>query len=526
MHRNSERTSTQDFTSLICESIFANLDPNRFKDRYLRTSLLSKFADPKPSLVKQRQDAALAKWLSVERRNTRTEMRLMLTDDSNIIWGAEVAKVLTRAKRTIRRLLGSEVPLDALYGSFSGGASTSRRRQPGTLLRKFSERPDVTQEAWDRVWPAIYREHDLWHVMNPKVLKPRFVRGNVMFTVPKNDLIDRVACKEPDLNLYLQKGAGDFIRQRLRHVGVDLNDQSVNRRLAREGSITGELATLDLSSASDSVTTQLVMELLPHDWFFHLDAIRCRETRLLDGTWHQNVMFSSMGNGFTFELESLLFYALAKAVAGIRGESGRVSVYGDDIIVPSCIARNVIQILGYTGFKTNPGKTFFTGNFRESCGGHYESGVDVTPFYIKRPVNTVPDLIRVLNQLRKWSKLSPDSTWCDSDWYSTWQSIATCVSDRRLFGGYDLASIETVASYTGKAYRYVELVDRSLPVEMMVGGYLEWQHNALTRMVPTELASAVSFHRGVYRVIKPRKHFAFNFGLQAPLFVEELSADG
>jgi hypothetical protein len=93
--------------------------------------------------------------------------------------------------------------------------------------------------------------------------------------------------------MYLQKGVGNHIRRRLRRVGVNLNDQSVNRSLARMGAATGEVATLDLSSASDTVTIEAVRLLLPDDWFLYLNDIRSQEV-LVEGTYVRTEMFSSM----------------------------------------------------------------------------------------------------------------------------------------------------------------------------------------------------------------------------------------
>lgn len=58
----------------------------------------------------------------------------------------------------------------------------------------------------------------------------------------------------------------------------------------------------------------------------------------------------------------------------------------------------------FIGFTMNPKKTNFgrSNPFRESCGGHYYGGFDVSPFYIRGAIRTVPDLIKLLNQLLEW----------------------------------------------------------------------------------------------------------------------------
>lgn len=227
-------------------------------------------------------------------------------------------------------------------------------------------------------------------------------------TVPKSAKTNRTIAIEPTLNLFLQKGFGGYIRSRLKRYGVDLDNQAVNQTLAREAIRLG-LATLDLSAASDSVSKELVYELLPYDWAEALDSIRSREALLPDGTVVQLEKFSSMGNGFTFELESLIFWAVVSAVRDEFDPGSIVSIYGDDILCSRSAAPHVIDMLDYLGFKTNPSKSFIDGLFYESCGKHWFLGHDVTPLYQKEPVEDAREWIRFHNRVTRWLQrcLSP-----------------------------------------------------------------------------------------------------------------------
>jgi hypothetical protein len=200
--------------------------------------------------------------------------------------------------------------------------------------------------------------------------------------VRKTAKTDRTIAVEPMLNGMVQLAIGDHISALLRSVGVDLRDQTLNQRLAREGSITGALATLDLSSASDTVAIGLVWSLLPFDWAEFLSKIRCSHVETPKGLITLQ-KFSTMGNGFTFALESLIFYALAKAAAELSEAQGPVSVYGDDIIVPTQCFQLVTEALVAAGFRVNAKKSFSAGPFRESCGKDYYSGISVRPCYVK-----------------------------------------------------------------------------------------------------------------------------------------------
>jgi len=239
------------------------------------------------------------------------------------------------------------------------------------------------------------------------VLRPedlfKIVPGNKLDYVPKNYKSDRTIAKEPSMNMFIQKGFGSVIRKRLKRKGINLNDQSTNQFLAGLGSVTGSLATIDLSMASDCVSVELVRFLLPRDWFDGLDACRSKSGVDESGRIVTYQKFSSMGNGFTFELESLIFWAIVSSVCDIRYTGiGResISVYGDDIICPSAAARDVLRVLAVCGFEANLDKTFYEGPFRESCGKHYHNGHDVTPFYWKKSINDLHSLVVLHNRVR------------------------------------------------------------------------------------------------------------------------------
>jgi hypothetical protein len=294
--------------------------------------------------------------------------------------------------------------------------------------------------------------------------------ASVFFTVPKTSDIDRVACKEPEVNMLLQRSVGNHIRHRLRTFGVDLNDQTKNNKLAQVAVQKG-LATIDLSSASDSITRQLVINLLPFEWWSLLDDLRVKHT-LIDGTLHELEMFSSMGNGFTFELESLLFYAITRTVCRFSGIKGTISVFGDDIIAPSAIVRRLRRVFFYFGFKMNPKKTHYASRdlFRESCGEHYYNGVSVTPFYIRREVDNLPDLINHLNHLLEWDGRGW-GFFINEESYQFWARWIKYVP-RSLWGGID--PFDPSALVTGHPPRK-RLVPRVRDMRVHpIAGYVHW----------------------------------------------------
>jgi hypothetical protein len=183
--------------------------------------------------------------------------------------------------------------------------------------------------------------------------------------------------------------------------------QDVHKQVACEASKEGHYATIDLSNASDTVCYNLVKLLLPGEWFEGLDSLRSTHT-LMGDHWVKLEKFSSMGNGYTFELETILFAAICCAVLeanGIEPVYGQnVLTFGDDIIVPTSQAQNVLAALKFLGFEPNREKSFVDGPFRESCGGDYFLGADVRPHYIKEEVTEPQHLIVLANALWRLRK--------------------------------------------------------------------------------------------------------------------------
>lgn len=485
------------------------------KSDYLKSEYLKKFvsSDTAPPLV--RRNSAIRKWLATERENEATNDRLINTHpDFQILPGVKMVDFERFLQDIVADIIGHTVPDDALIGAFSGGASTSRNRTESQPAQKYLGKAHVTEDCLpfiDTLKELLPGWSQFWHDLEFEV-----VPGNVMFTVPKTTDIDRCACKEPDVNMFLQKGAGRVIRQSLKRFGVDLNDQSRNRSLARIGSIDGSLATLDLSSASDSVSYELVAWALPPLWFSHLNSIRSKLT-LIDGEEHVNEMFSSMGNGFTFELESLLFYSIARSVAYFTGTRGVISVYGDDIIVPSQMFHDLTWVLGWLGFSVNTDKSFADGDFRESCGGHFINGHDVTPFYVREPIDTLSDLIKFCNSLRYWSE---DRSMGINDpcSFSLWEFASSFVP-KRFWGASDHAT-------RFQLYAPVCPQDRLVPTSLRkstgTGGYVHWLNSTTWRSVLNEaVTTSESTHVGKAPLMKIRRAGGA-VNLDIPQFPQEL----
>lgn len=226
----------------------------------------------------------------------------------------------------------------------------------------------------------------------------RIVTHNKITFVPKTARVHRTIAIEPLANGFVQKGIDAYMRFCLRRVNIDLRDQSRNQEFARLGSLDDSaegFVTIDLSSASDSIAREVVRNILPPSWYEFLDSCRSKNFEL-DGVIHPFQKFCSMGNGFCFPLETLLFAAACHA-CGCGRPGVDFTVYGDDIIVRKKHSAELLRLLGVLGFRVNPDKTFLEGPFRESCGADWYRGVDVRPFTLDFRLDSLQNVFKALN---------------------------------------------------------------------------------------------------------------------------------
>lgn len=433
--------SRGDYKSLVSLSIDPSMynDAGTFRDDYLAVEVMSKYSDW--DLGINRDVVALDKFMLAEIGCFETNLRLksLYGTASTTV---SVASLLYTAQRKIERVLGpfSWDHAEQYFG-WGPGASTSLNRTQGDSYFKYGVKPHVTRQCAMIAYTAVRRVPRWFNYLAgfPGDLSPGFteilgsllgpedlfeiVDGNRVTTVPKSAKTNRVIAIEPDMNMYVQKGIGGVIRRRLRRVGIDLNDQSRNQELALEGSLTGRLATIDLSSASDTIANGLVEMLLPPDWNAAIQLSRSPLGTLPTGEKLLYQKVSSMGNGFTFELESLIFWSLVSSVVDLYAATDRrVAVYGDDIIVSVDVYDRVVELLSVCGFSTNAKKSFATGKFRESCGKHYFSGHDVTPFYIRKAVDSPVRSIWLANSIRRYARKGMPYG-MDSKWLPSYTSV-------------------------------------------------------------------------------------------------------
>jgi hypothetical protein len=407
---------------------------------YLSTEVFSKFPF---DIGIDRAAVALDTFHAVENSLLHSDKNLkaLLSGSSS---NPDFHYVFHTAKAKIRSALGPFNWSNCERGfGFGPGACVGITRRIAQVPNKFGKlKPTVTLQCLDLAVAAVC-SNSAWRDFHASVVGQdqeqwfTIVAGNKVTTVPKNAKTDRTIAVEPQMNMYIQKGIGSAIRSRLLRVGVDLNDQTHNQRLALEGSLDGSLATIDLKSASDSVSWFLCQEILPSDWMSAIELSRSPRGVLPDGSSIYYRKVSSMGNGFTFELETLIFWAICSSVIDLmRLSDRRLGIYGDDLIVPTDAARLLTSVLSCLGFTVNAKKTHVDGLFRESCGLHAHGGRDVTPFYIRENIDSPDRLILLANQVRAYSRKRLGADYgCDKRFQTVWNAISNCIPARyRVYG--------------------------------------------------------------------------------------------
>lgn len=301
-----------------------------------------------------------------------------------------IFEMLERARSVCCRILGSAPSIGQLKGRYGPGASNDvKSREPRS--NKYGYNSSATKRLSDILSQVECGPGTPLKWRSPDVI----FESEKIITVSKNAKTDRTIGIPVSLNGFFQLAVGEAIRDKLdrfrRHALRETQD--IHRALL---SGDHQWCTIDLKAASDTVTFMLVRWLLPDDWLSLLLAVRVDNYQLDQADPVAYEKFSAMGNGATFELETLIFYAVCLAAGVSRS---MCTTYGDDIIVPRCEARNVIGALESAGFLINREKTFLSGRFYESCGADFFDGVDVRPFFVRKLRHT-QDFILLANGIR------------------------------------------------------------------------------------------------------------------------------
>lgn len=396
-----------DLLSLIetkVDPLFYSLNDRRddFAHDWLVSNVLSKYQDF--DLGVDREAAAFRKWQEAEAACARTNdiFRRRWSGES-LPFSHSVEEVLHLARSKMAKLLGTigERELAVIREScrHGPGADLDLKRSKSTAYDKFRTKGSVT-EPCSRVFD--------WVFGNDPDFRQEFAHdahwshASRLTSVPKNALIDRFIEIQARWNTYIQLGIGGLINWRLtRKTHLDVTSQVPNQVSARDAYDDGS-ATVDLRSASDMNATNFVCDLMSTAdplWTDLLLMTRCHYTSY-KGKVYRLEKISGMGNGYTFPLETMVFFCVAWAVCRIeKCDTRSIRVFGDDIIVPRKAYGLLEESLNAFGYQVNSRKSFANGDFFESCGKDYFQGKDVRPFFVKKKIETLYDMYVLHNQI-------------------------------------------------------------------------------------------------------------------------------
>jgi len=320
------------------------------------------------------------------------------------------------------------------------------RHGPGSTADSLSSNGKWRQKTWTRRLDEVFALSDylipnysfIGDVQDVDILEPGDEIPAKVISVPKTLKTPRIIAMEPAAMMYCQQSLLRPILDAIR--GVDyldsmlgFTDQEPNQLMAREGSRSRELATLDLSEASDRVSNQLVRLLIGGYGSLSAAVDACR-SRKADVPGHgvlRLAKFASMGSALCFPFEAMIFLVIvllgiqrsrntSLSLKDIKSLRGSVRIYGDDIIVPVADVQPVVDMLHTFGCKVNISKSFWTGKFRESCGKEYYDDFDVSLVKVRHMFPTqradatdVIGIVSLRNQLY-WAGYWKTCQWLDS----------------------------------------------------------------------------------------------------------------
>jgi hypothetical protein len=414
-----------------------------------------------------------------------TPERVQAALDSFVTIEQSLQQFSLRAEDTDEFLSVSSMLWDNLVSDFSVTKCTPRHG-PGATAEKLSGNQKYRWQLWhDRLepyFPLIDNGFPLGTPVDSEELKSVTIVQEQdeqpvrVVPVPKTLKSPRIIAIEPCCMQFVQQGIRDYLYDKLESYWltsghVNFRDQSINQRLAITSSKTGQLATIDLSDASDRVPRELALAMFRsnQDLYDSIDACRSTRAQLPDGRLVAPLFkFASMGSALCFPVEAMYFYTicvmallkdmnLSLTPRNLYTVTRSLYVYGDDIIVPSTNAVVVLEYLQKYNCKVNADKTFRSGSFRESCGIDAYDGYQVTPVYLRQ---TRPENKQQASQIVSW--VATSNLFYKKGYWRTTQFMRNLLE--RIIGPLPYVSETSGAlgriSYLG--YRSVERWNRDL----------------------------------------------------------------
>jgi hypothetical protein len=403
---------------------YTSRDIGKFADDYQAVSLLRK--SPHLPTGVDKEAAAIETFFDCEETCRQTNVRLhhqlsvgLMPDwwkrfvrNIRMIMGPLGKPELSRIEELMCFSSGTNVGLDKTFTTRNGKSYYS-------LSDKLRSKPTLTSDLF------AFRSAFAGLLHGPCTI----AEAERFTSVAKDSTKNRGIAPQAIGNSFVQNGIGRFLAERLLVFGIDIRDQSFNQTLARMAYQLG-LCTTDLTSASDLICRELVRSGADWRWYKLLDLARHRYCDVPTDAGVVRVRlerFCSMGNGFTFPLETIIFISLLWAIIPAC-DRVCVNAYGDDLVFPANYRSDVWDALGFLGFQVNEKKSFWQGGFFESCGYDYFYGQNVRPFFFTRDEEgAVPYALTLANKVRIYAKRRGILGCCDRRFHHVWNYLRSSI---------------------------------------------------------------------------------------------------
>lgn len=418
--------------------VFYNADT--ILDATIAARVLDKFERPSSTAERELRNAAISGWIDLEESHVSRFNTRYLRGLPN--WaGFLIAKARFSLSVTLRNFNNylKDAPID-----FGPGESYIANRGNTSFYDKLDAKLwTVTYDALQDFAFLVARNRGLWNcfksslnrelrsktisrsciyvgcndksqsIENKAIQVTNFLyhfdlvlQGGRGTSVYKNNEKRRFINIEPFGNIILQKFVGYAIRQCLNDIGINLQTgQDTHYNLIKY-----RVDTTDWKSASDIISNPLVEFLFPSSVNKLIQRYRSSFVELtydIEGkretVSHYPHKVSSMGNGFTFELLTLLNVTFSRLF------DEKAVAYGDDVIITNGRTEEFVRIMTTLGFIINDKKSFINKTMRESCGGYYMDGFGYITCYDFKWNHDFLDSIITLNKIRRIYLAHPSS---------------------------------------------------------------------------------------------------------------------
>jgi len=323
----------------------------------------------------------------------------------------ECRSLLNKVQQVADLIIGAFMPFNSVVQSDvleSYGFGTSFRHGPGAVSDRVnkSERSDFI--SWPDKLQHMFPFEQVGKTAGSGKVRPiNHEVASRLICVPKTAKGPRLIAAEPTSHMWCQQSMRWFLNFQLERLFetsfIDFHDQNKSGNMVLSASKKGDLATVDLSDASDRLSCWVVERIFRKSPSV-LCGLHSARTRYLrdDVSKIPNFLrlrkFASQGTAVTFPVQSIVFLCIALG-ACIEGNvtwdsilrlRDQVRVFGDDIIIPKHGYERLVLIMHKLELKVNMAKSYVNGNFRESCGTDGFMGYNVTPVKPKTLVADSP----------------------------------------------------------------------------------------------------------------------------------------